>query len=71
MKVYTIEITPKETLEFYDLRNARKESLKLAKETNSEVFLSCLDNSNYKLDLYTAYPDGSFVTDMKGFRADN
>ena len=71
MKAYTIEITPKETFECYDIRKAKKKALELAKQTNEEVLITCIHIPSYKQDWFTAFPDGRFLTDLKGYRADN
>ena len=70
MKVYTFE-TPKGFFEYYDIRKARKKALEVAKEINDEVLVTCIHKSSYKQDWFTAYPDGNWTIDMKGFRADN
>lgn len=71
MKEYTIEITPKETFECYDIRKAKKKALELAKQTNEEVLITCVHTPSYKQDWFTAFPDGRFLIDRKGYRADN
>lgn len=71
MKEYTIEITAKKTFECYDIRKAKKKALELAKQTNKEILVTCLHIPSYKQDWYTALPDGRFLTDCKGYRADN
>jgi hypothetical protein len=70
MKVYTFEIG-RETYEFYDLRKARKRAREVSKETNAEVLITCTHKPSYNQDWYTVFPDGTFVTDMKGFKANN
>ena len=71
MKIYTIEITPKQTFECYDIRKAKKKAFELAKQTNEEVLITCIHIPSYKQDWFTAFPDGRFLTDLKGYRADN
>lgn len=71
MKIYTFEIAPKEVREFYDLRKVKKEALRVAKEINEDVLVTCTHTPSYKQDWYTALPSGEFVTDKKDFRADN
>ena len=70
MKVYTFE-TEKKFFEYYDIRKAKKKALEIAKEINDEVLVTCINKPSYKQDWYTAFPDGSFLTDIKGFKADN
>jgi hypothetical protein len=70
MKVYTFEIG-KDFFEYYDIRPAKKKSLQIAKETNQEVLVTCVHKPSYKQDLYIALPNGEFLTEVKGFRADN
>jgi hypothetical protein len=70
MKVYTFE-TETDFFEFYDIRKAKKKSLEIAKQINDEVYVTCMDSKTYKQDWYTALPDGNFLIDKKGFRADN
>ena len=70
MKVYTFE-TPERIFEFYDIRKAKKKAIEVAINTQSEILVTCLHKPSYKQDWYTALPDGSFLTDLKGFRADN
>jgi hypothetical protein len=71
MKIYTIEITPKQTFEYYDIRKAKKKALEIAKEINDEVLVTCMHKPTYKQDWFTAFPDGRFLIDCKGFKADN
>jgi len=70
MKVYTFE-TEKGSFEYYDLRRAKKKALEIAKEINDEVLVTCMHKPSYKQDWFTAMPDGRFLTDLKGYRADN
>jgi hypothetical protein len=70
MKVYSFE-TNQGYYEFYDLRKARKTALELAKINNIEVLVTCISKPSYSQDWYTAMPDGTWHTDMKGFKADN
>ncbi len=70
MKVYTFE-TEKGFFEYYDLRRAKKKALEIAKELNDEVLVTCMHKPSYKQDLFTAMPDGRFLTDLKGYKADN
>jgi len=70
MKVYTME-TEKGFFEFYDLRKAKKQSLAIAKDIDDEVLVTCIHKPSYKQDLYTALPDGRFLTDTLGYRANN
>ena len=48
-----------------------KEALEIAKEINDEVLVTCMHKPSYKQDWFTALPDGRFLTDRKGFKADN
>jgi len=70
MKVYTFE-TEKGFFEYYDIRKAKKKSLEIAKELNEEVLVTCMHKPSYKQDWYTALPDGRFLTDTLGYRANN
>ena len=70
MKVYTFE-TKKGFFEYYDIRKAKKKALEIAKEIDDEVLVTCINKPSYKQDWFTAFPDGSFLTDIKGFKADN
>ena len=71
MRVYTFE-TKLGFVESYDKRTARRESLEVAKQLKEEVLVTCThDEPYYKQDWYTAMPDGRFLTDRIGFRADN
>jgi len=70
MKEYTFE-TPKGFYEYYDIRPARKKALEIAKEINDEVLVTCMHKPSYIQDWYTAFPDGRFTLDMKGFSANN
>lgn len=67
---YTFE-TPNGFVEYYDIRKARKKALQIAKEINNEVLVTCMYKPSYKQDWFTAMPDGRFITDRKGFKADN
>ena len=67
---YTFE-TPNGFVEYYDIRKARKKALQIAKEINNEVLVTCMYKPSYKQDWFTAMPDGRFITDRKGFNADN
>ena len=70
MKQYTFE-TEKGFFEFYDIRNARKKSLEIAKEINDEVLVTCMHKPSYKQDWFTAMPDGRFITDGKNLSFNN
>ena len=70
MKEYTFE-TPAGFFEYYDIRKARKKALQIAKEINNEVLVTCMYKPSYKQDWFTAMPDGRFITDLTGFKADN
>ena len=70
MKEYTFE-TEKGFFEYYDIRKARRKALQIAKELNDEVLVTCMHKPSYKQDWFTAMPDGRFITDLKGFKADN
>jgi hypothetical protein len=70
MKVYTFE-TSVGFFEFYDIRKARKKALEIARKINDEVLVTCINKPSYKQDWYTALPNGEFLTDMIGLRADN
>ena len=70
MKQYTFE-TVKGFFEYYDIRNARKKALEIAKEINDEVLVTCVHKPSYNQDWYTALPDGRFFKSLKCFRADN
>lgn len=70
MKVYTFE-TSVGFYEYYDKRSAKKKALEIAKQVNDEVLVTCMHKPSYKQDWFTAFPNGSFTTDKKGFRADN
>ena len=69
MKVYTFE-TEKGFFEYYDLRKAKKKSIEIAKQINSEVLITCIHKPSYRQDWFTAYPDGTFTTDLKNYKAD-
>ena len=70
MKVYTFE-TEKGFFEYYDMRKAKKKALEISREIKEEVLITCINKPSYKQDWFTAFPDGSFSTDLKGFKADN
>lgn len=70
MKQYTFE-TEKGFFEYYDLPRARKKALEIAKDLNAEVLVTCIHKPSYKQDWFTALPDGRFLTDRKGYKADN
>lgn len=70
MKEYTFE-TSVGFFEYYDIRKAKKKALEIAKQINDEVLVTCCYKPSYKIDLFTAFPDGTWSLDMKGFRADN
>jgi hypothetical protein len=70
MKVYTFETTER-IFEFYDIRKAKKKAIEVAINTQSEILVTCLHKTSYKQDWYTALPDGRWLVDLKGFRADN
>ena len=70
MKEYTFE-TEKGFFEYYDIRKAKKKALEIAKDINDEVLVTCMHKPSYKQDWFTAFPDGRFLTDLKGFKADN
>ena len=70
MKIYTFE-TKKGFFEYYDIRRAKKKALQVAKEINEEVLVTCMHIPSYKQDWFTAFPNGRFTTDLKGYRADN
>jgi hypothetical protein len=70
MKVYTFE-TKKGFFEYYDIRKAKKKALEIAKDLNDEVLVTCMHSPSYKQDWFTALPNGEFLTNLKGFRADN
>ena len=70
MKNYTFE-TKKGVFEFYDIRKAKKKALEIAKEIGEDVLITCMHKPSYKQDWFTALPDGRFITDLKGFKADN
>ena len=63
--------TEKGFFECYDIRRAKNKALEIAKEINDEVLVTCMHKPSYKQDWYTAFPDGRFLTDLKGYRADN
>lgn len=71
MKIYTIEITPKQTFECYDIRKAKKKAFELAKQTNNEILITCMHVPSYKQDWFTALPDGKFLIDRLNFKAEN
>ena len=70
MKVYSFQ-TKQGSYEFYDLRKARKTAIELAVNNQQEVYVTCINKPSYNQDWYTAMPDGRWVTDLKGYRADN
>ena len=70
MKVYTFE-TEKGFFEYYDLRKAKKKSIEIAKQINAEVLITCIHKPSYKQDWFTALPNGTFTTEMKGYKADS
>ena len=70
MKVYTFEVS-KKFFEYYDIRKAKKKALEISKEINNEVLVTCTHKPSYKQDWFTAFPNGTFTTDAKGFSADN
>lgn len=70
MKVYTFE-TRKNFFEYYDFRKAKKKALEIAKESNEEILITCINKPSYKQDWYTAFPDGQFITNLKNYKADN
>ena len=70
MKQYTFE-TSVGFFEYYDKRSAKKKALEIAMQTNKEVLVTCMSKPSYKQDWFTAFPDGRFITDRKGFSADN
>lgn len=70
MKVYSFQ-TQEGSFELYDLRKARKAAIEQAVKNKQEVYVTCINKPSYTQDWYTALPDGTWVTDMKGYRADN
>lgn len=70
MKQYTFEISHK-VYEFYDLRKVKKKALEIAKTTNEEVFITCLNMPSYKQDWFTMQPDGTFTIDGKNLSFKN
>lgn len=64
MNWYTFELNNK-VYEFYQLRRARSEAIKMSKILNVEVMVTVLNLKTFKQTWYTAYPTGEWTIDLK------
>lgn len=70
MKVFSFEVK-NSYQEFYTLRSVKKAALEKAAELGTEVLVTCMHKPSYRMDWFTALPDGRWLTDLVGYRADN
>jgi hypothetical protein len=67
MRISSFEISCK-TYEFLDLREAKREAKKFAKELNREICITQVMKPSYAMNWFIAFPDGKVICTDRNIR---